>query len=259
MGTAKKALLAAGLLLAGSACAAAEGGGGAGADWMSWRAADDVTNMASLQRGARNFMSYCFGCHSLKYERYSRLASDLAISPEELQQYLLPPGDKPADYILTVMPDADAVAWFGKSAPDLSLMARARSTDYLYQFLKTFYIDPTRPTGGNNLRLTATAMPAVLSELEGLKRAVFKDEQKPGADGKLMTEHVFDHFEAVTPGRMSAAEYDKFVHDTVNFLDYVGEPTQVARRALGIWVVLFLLVFTWLAWLLKQEYWKDVH
>ena len=259
MGTAKKALLLAWLLVAGSACAAAAAGGGAGADWMSWRADDDVSNTASLQRGARNFMAYCFGCHSLKYERYSRLASDLSISPEALEQYLLPPGDKPADYILTVMPDADAVAWFGKTAPDLSLIARARGTDYLYQFLKTFYIDPTRPTGGNNLRLNATAMPEVLSELEGLKRAVFKDEQKPGANGQPMSEQVFDHFESVAPGRLSAAEYDEFVHDTVNFLDYVGEPTQLERRALGVWVVLFLLVFTWLAWLLKQEYWKDVH
>jgi ubiquinol-cytochrome c reductase cytochrome c1 subunit len=259
MGTLSRALLVAAVVASGSAAAAAEGGRGAGADWMTWRAAADVTNTASLQRGARNFMGYCLGCHGLKYERYSRLAKDLEITPEELQKYLLAPGDKPADYILTTMPAADAATWFGKTPPDLSLMARARGTDYLYQFLKTFYADPSKPTGANNLRLDATSMPAVLSELEGLKRAVFKDEQETGADGKLMTKHVFDHFEQLAPGRLSAAEYDEFVHDTVNFLDYVGEPTQAARRALGIWVVLFLLVFTWLAWLLKQEYWKDVH
>jgi ubiquinol-cytochrome c reductase cytochrome c1 subunit len=259
MGTPRKALLAAWLLAAGSACAAAEAGGGAGADWASWHAADDVANTASVQRGARNFMGYCAGCHSLKYERYSRLASDLHISAEELQQYLLPPGAKPADYILTSMPAGDAATWFGKTPPDLSLMARARGNDYLYQFLKTFYVDSTTPTGVNNLRLAATSMPAVLSELEGLKRAVFRDEQRPGTDGKPMTEQVFDHFEALAPGRLSAAQYDEFVHDTVNFLDYVGEPTQLERRALGVWVVLFLLVFTCLAWLLKQEYWKDVH
>jgi ubiquinol-cytochrome c reductase cytochrome c1 subunit len=258
MGTLKKALLATSLLMAGS-CAAAEAGGGAGADWASWHASDEVGNTASLQRGARNFMGYCLGCHSLKYERYSRLASDLNISPEELQQYLLPPGAKPADYIVTTMPAGDAATWFGKTPPDLSLMARARGNDYLYQFLKTFYVDPIKPTGVNNLRLAATAMPAVLSELEGLKRAVFRDEQRSGADGKPMIEQVFDHFEALAPGRLSAAQYDEFVHDTVNFLDYVGEPTQLERRALGVWVVLFLLVFTCLAWLLKQEYWKDVH
>jgi ubiquinol-cytochrome c reductase cytochrome c1 subunit len=259
MGTLKRALLLACVVASAAAAAATEAGGAAGADWMTWRAADDVTNTASLQRGARNFMGYCLGCHGLKYERYSRLASDLGITPEELQKYLLATGDNPADYILTTMPASDATTWFGKTPPDLSLMARERGSDYLYQFLKTFYVDSSKPTGADNLRLPATAMPAVLSELEGLKRAVFKDEQEKSADGKLMTVHVFDHFEPLAPGRLSAAQYDEFVHDTVNFLDYVGEPTQAARRALGIWVVLFLLVFTWLAWLLKQEYWKDVH
>ena len=259
MGTLSRALLLVCMVASGAAAAATEAGGGAGADWMTWRAADDVTNMASLQRGARNFMGYCLGCHGLKYERYSRLATDLDITPEELQRYLLPPGDKAADYILTTMPPGDATSWFGKMPPDLSLMARERGADYLYQFLMTFYVDASMPTGANNLRLPTTAMPAVLSELEGLKRAVFKDEQQKGADGKLMTSQVFDHFEPLAPGRLSAAQYDAFVHDTVNFLDYVGEPTQAQRRALGIWVVLFLLVFTWLAWLLKREYWKDVH
>ncbi len=118
---------------------------------------------------------------------------------------------------------------------------------------------PSKPSGANNLRLDSTAMPAVLSELEGLKAAVFKEEQQVGADGNAIRVRVFDHFEPLAPGRMDAKQYDEFVHDTVNFLDYVSEPSQAARRALGIWVVLFLLVFTWLAWLLKREYWKDVH
>jgi ubiquinol-cytochrome c reductase cytochrome c1 subunit len=252
-------LVASGVALGAAEKNPAEASAGYGSDWTTWRAHDDVSNMASLQRGARNFMSYCLGCHGLKYERYSRLANDLDLTPEELQKYLIAPGDKATDYILTTMPQADAATWFGKPPPDLSLMARARGTDYIYQFLKTFYVDPSKQTGANNLRLDATAMPAVLSELEGLKRAVFKDEQKVGADGKSATTRVFDHFEQVAPGRMDEKQYDQFVHDTVNFLDYVSEPTQEARRALGIWVVLFLLVFTWLAWLLKQEYWKDVH
>jgi ubiquinol-cytochrome c reductase cytochrome c1 subunit len=135
-------------------------------------------------------------------------------------------------------------------------MVRARGRDYVYQFLKTFYVDPTRQTGANNLRLPSTAMPHVLSELEGLKKAVYRDVMKKGEGGH---EQVFDHFETLAPGRLSATEYDGFVRDTVNFLDYVSEPTQAARRALGVWVVLFLLVFTWLAWLVKREYWKDVH
>jgi ubiquinol-cytochrome c reductase cytochrome c1 subunit len=221
----------------------------AGADWQSWHANNDVADLASAQRGARNFVSYCLGCHSLKFERWSRLGSDLGIPERVLQQDLLPPGDKSTQYILTSMPAADSAVWFGKTPPDLSLMARARGRDYIYQFLKTFYLDPGRPTGVNNLRLPSTAMPHALSELEGLKRAVYKDTHQ----------QVFDHFEPVAPGRLSAAEYDRFVRDTVNFLDYVGEPTQTARRALGVWVVLFLLLFTWLAWLVKREYWKDVH
>jgi ubiquinol-cytochrome c reductase cytochrome c1 subunit len=230
-----------------------------GADWQSWHAANDVSDMASVQRGARNFVSYCLGCHSLKYERWSRMAQDLAIPPRLLQQDLLPPGDKPGQYILTSMPAADAEAWFGKTPPDLTLMARARGQDYLYQFLKTFYVDPARQTGANNLRLPATAMPHVLSELEGLKRAVYKEAAATTEGGQVTRQQVFDHFEQLAPGRLSAAEYDGFVRDTVNFLDYVSEPTQTARRALGVWVVLFLLVFTWLAWLVKREYWKDVH
>jgi ubiquinol-cytochrome c reductase cytochrome c1 subunit len=258
-------LLAATLLACGRAALAREAAGSeaaapkAGADWSRWHAGNDVTDMPSVQRGARNFVSYCLGCHSLKYERWSRLASDLAIPENLLQQELLPPGDKPAQYILTSMPAADAANWFGTTPPDLSLMARARGRDYLYQFLKTFYVDPTRQTGANNLRLPATAMPDVLSELAGLKRAVFRDVITRDESGQATHTAEFDHFETLAPGRLSAAEYDGFVKDTVNFLDYVSEPTQVARRALGVWVVLFLLVFTWLAWLVKREYWKDVH
>jgi ubiquinol-cytochrome c reductase cytochrome c1 subunit len=250
-------------LVAGGAMAAEEGGeheGGAlGDGWKHWRADNEVSNVTSLQRGARNFISYCQGCHSLKYVRYSRLADDLQIPPEQLEKFLLPPGDKPADYVMASMPVADAEAWFGKAPPDLSLMARARGRDYLYQFLTTFYADPSKPTGVNNLRLEATAMPHVLSELEGLKKAVFKNVEVKGEDGKPHSEQVLEKFETVLPGRLSEAEYASFVRDTVNFLDYASEPTQTKRHALGIWVVLFLIAFTWMAWLLKKEYWKDVH
>jgi ubiquinol-cytochrome c reductase cytochrome c1 subunit len=249
MRTLKKLGFAAALALVAAASNASEEHGGA-ASWKAWHAENEVENLASLQRGARNFMGYCLGCHSLKYERYSRMQEDLEIPQAQFEKYLLPPGDKSTDYILSTLPQADAEAWFGKAPPDLSLMARARSPDYLYQFLKTFYADPTRPTGVNNLRLATTAMPHVLSELEGVKRAVFKGEG---------LEKEFERFETVAPGHLSAADYDIFVRDTVNFLDYVSEPTQAHRRALGVWVVLFLLLFTWLAWLLKKEYWKDVN
>jgi ubiquinol-cytochrome c reductase cytochrome c1 subunit len=250
-------LLASGTLLAAEADAGAEGA--TQTNWKSWHADFDIANRDQLQRGARNFANYCVGCHSLKYMRYSRMGQDLGIPPDLLDKYLVQPGDKDTSYILTTMPASDAEAWFGKTPPDLSLMARARGTDYLYRFLKTFYLDPTRQTGANNLQLPATAMPHVLSELEGVKKPVFKSEEHTGADGKKTTEQVFDHFEQVAPGRMNAEEYDGFVRDTVAFLSYVGEPAQIQRHSLGIWVVLFLLVFTWLAYLLKKEYWKDVH
>ena len=157
------------------------------------------------------------------------------------------------------MPAADAEVWFGKAPPDLSLIARSRGPDYLYQLFKTYYVDPTKPTGTNNLRLDSIAMPHVLSELEGTKRAIFRTVEKKGEDGKPVTEREFERFETIVPGRLSEADYDAFVRDTVNFLDYAGEPHQVKRRALGVWVVLFLIAFTWLAMLLKKEYWKDVH
>lgn len=225
-----------------------------GSNWESWRAGNSVSDLASLQRGARDFLNYCNGCHSLKYMRYSRIGQDLQIPPDLLQKYLVPTTRKATDYVETPMPEQDAVTWFGKQPPDLSLMARERGTDYLYRFLTTFYVDPSRPTGANNLQLPTTAMPDILSGLEGLKRAVFKNEKVNGTETQ-----VFDHFEMVATGSLTREQYDSFVRDIVNFLDYVGEPAQAHRRALGVWVVLFLLVFTWLAYLLKKEYWKDVH
>ena len=250
---------------AGSAPEAAEAHGEeshaaeAARDYKHWKANNEVSNLASLQRGARNFLGYCVGCHSLKYVRYSRMAEDLEIPQDQLEKLLLPPGDKATDYILTSMPAKDAETWFGKAPPDLSLIARSRGVNYLYQFLKTFHVDSSKPTGVNNLVLDGTAMPHVLSELEGVKKAVYRTVEKAGEDGKPVTEREFEKFELVVPGRLSEADYDAFVRDTVNFLDYASEPAQAKRRHLGVFVVLFLIAFTWLTMLLKKEYWKDVH
>jgi ubiquinol-cytochrome c reductase cytochrome c1 subunit len=219
---------------------------GFGGDWESWTPENSVSDTASLQRGLRDFAGYCRGCHALKYMRYSRMADDLQIPPDQLAKYVLPAGAKPSDYVMTPMPSADAQNWFGKVPPDLSLMARERGTNYLYRFLTTFYSDPSRLTGANNLQLASVAMPHVLSTLEGVKVAVFKNG-------------VFDHFVQVAPGSQSHEEYLATVRDLVNFLDYVGEPAQVQRRSLGVKVVLFLLAFTALTYLLKREYWKNVH
>ena len=255
------ALLLAATLAAAAACAtgarAAEATASA-ADWQSWQANANVTDIASLQRGARDFVSYCLGCHSLEYERWSRLAHDLQIPKALLVKELIPPGEKPTDYILSPMIPADAEKWFGKAPPDLSLIARSRGTDYLYQYLKTFYVDSDRATGANNLAFPQSAMPDIVAPLEGLKIPVYKTVETPGPNGKMVEEKVLDHFKQIAPGRMTPQQYDQFVHDVVNFLDYVGDPERAMRQAMGIWVILFLLAFTWLAWLLKREFWKDV-
>ncbi|MEO7775203.1 MAG: cytochrome c1 [Steroidobacteraceae bacterium] len=233
-----------------------EGGHGDPYDWKAWKAGNVVANTASLQRGARNYVNYCLGCHSLKYLRYERMANDLNIPDAELRRNLILTGDKPTDYMMSNFPHTDGEAFFGRAPPDLSLIARAKSPDYVYQFLKTFYVDETKPTGTNNLALDGAAMPAVLSELEGVKRAVFHEGEAAGGhvDGKRLA-----GFERVSTGHLSDEQFDEFVRDTVNFLDYAGEPAQLKRVHMGIWVVLFLLVFTWFAWLMKREYWKDVH
>jgi ubiquinol-cytochrome c reductase cytochrome c1 subunit len=249
--------MAAGAVTAPGLQAAEEGHGAGGVDWQSWKAGNEITNQASLQRGARNFMNYCQSCHSLKYMRYQRVATDLVITDELLETRLLPPGAKATDYILSGFPAAEGETWFGRAPPDLSLIARSKGPDYIYQFLKGFYLDETRSIGTNNLALPGAAMPAVLSDLEGVKRAVFREA---GADAAAHGGGpLVERFELVSPGSMNAEDFDAFVRDTANFLDYVGEPAQAKRVHLGIWVVLFLLVFTWFTWLLKREYWKDVH
>ncbi|MET0281275.1 MAG: cytochrome c1 [Steroidobacteraceae bacterium] len=262
-GLIRMGLLLAGFALAGAAAAseaageqAAEGHGEAGVNWQAWTAGNEVSNTASLQRGASNFVNYCLGCHSLKYMRWSRLGEDLDLSDALLREQLLPVTAKPTDYVLASFPKADAEAWFGKMPPDLSLVTRARGTDWVYRFLKGFYADPSRPTGTNNLALDGASMPAVLSDLEGVKAAVFAEHAAAGGHGGGPQ---VAKFETLAEGRLTPAQFDGFVRDTVNFLDYVGDPSQVERRGIGIWAVLFLLVFTAFAYLLKKEYWKDVH
>jgi ubiquinol-cytochrome c reductase cytochrome c1 subunit len=213
----------------------------------------DIKSTESLQRGARNFMNYCSGCHSLKYLRYNRLGADLKIPDAEVVKNLIFNGAKPFDEIATAMP-ADATDWFGKQPPDLTLMARERGVNYIYSYLKSFYVDKTRPFGVNNLYLAGTAMPAVLSSLQGLQKPVYKNEQEHGS-----AQMVLVGVEAMTPGAMKPEEYDQFVRDIANFLDYAAEPIKATRETMGVFVVLFLLVFFVFAYLLKKEYWKDVH
>lgn len=218
-------------------------------------ARNDITNMASLQRGARNFVNYCMGCHSARYVRYGRLGQDLGLSEQQVIDNLMFTGERIHDTMKISMRPEDAARWFGTTPPDLSLIARSRGPDYIYSFLRSFYLDPSRPTGVNNRVMPQTAMPDVLWELQGLQEAVY--------DGESDAEHnavhkTFKEFRSVRPGTMSPKEYDDFVRDTVNFLAYIGEPMQLERRSIGLRVLAFLLVFFLFAYFLKKEYWKDV-
>lgn len=243
-------------LLLGAGGSFANEGGHAG--WQR-EADNEVANLPSLQRGARNFMSYCSGCHSLKFMRYSRLAEDLKISDQLRDQFLIRPGDKFSDYIKAPMPASDAQEWFGKAPPDLSLVARSRGPDWIFNFLTTFYADPaSRQTGVNNLQLPGTAMPHVLASVQGVQNAVWRASEHKDENGNPVAAQEFEKFESGVVGNLTPAQYDEFARDTVNFLQYVSDPSQVERQGLGIWVVLFLLMFTGIAYMLKKEYWKDV-
>jgi ubiquinol-cytochrome c reductase cytochrome c1 subunit len=215
-------------------------------------AENNVANTASLQRGAKYFVNYCLGCHSAQYVRYNRLAEDLQLSEQQLTDNLMFTGEQPFDTMANAMRPEDSERWFGITPPDLSLIARSRGTDYIYTFLRSFHVAPDRPTGVDNIVLPGTAMPHVLWQLQGTQRAVFStDEEHGGAE-------VFEGFETVRPGELSAEAFNDVVRDIVNFLDYISEPIKRERQQLGIRVIGFLLVFLLIAYMLKKEIWKDV-
>jgi len=228
--------------LAGVAHAAEEGG----MEPMNIR----VDDVASLQRGSRLFFNYCSGCHGLQFMRYSRIAEDLKLDEKEVQASLIFTGAKIGDKATNQMPAALAATWFGKAPPDLSLEARAKGSDWIYHYLKSFYLDPSRPVGWNNTVFPNVSMPNPLWELQGLQVGV-----KAGEGGEAKVEKL----EIKTPGRVSEAQYDQDVRDITAFLTYAGEPAALKRTSMGVWVLLYLAIFTFIAYLLKLEFWKDVH
>lgn len=209
----------------------------------------NLGDQASLQRGAALFMNYCAGCHSLKFQRFSRMADDIGLSEEQVMEHLNFTGRAFGETMETSLDAGDGEAWFGQPPPDLSLVARSKSAgpDWTYTFLKSFYVDEDRPMGWNNTVLENASMPNVLWELQGIQAPVY------GEDGEI------ERFELVQAGSMSPAEFDQAIRDISAFLTYVGEPAALKRQAMGVWVVLFLAIFTFIAWLLKKEYWRDVH
>jgi ubiquinol-cytochrome c reductase cytochrome c1 subunit len=211
----------------------------------------DLTDNESLQRGAQHFVTYCLGCHSIKHIRYLRMAIDFGVDNKKVLKDIAPEGAGIYDKLFTAMNAHDAEKWFGIQPPDLSLIARSRTPDWLYSYLKGFYIDPAKPPlGVNNVVFKDVGMPNVFWQLQGQQEAVYKT-----VDGQK----VIDRLVLREPGKLSEQEFDRLVNDLVNFLVYVGEPVKLERERMGKYVLFFLFMFLIIAYLLKKEYWKDIH
>jgi ubiquinol-cytochrome c reductase cytochrome c1 subunit len=237
-------VLFAGLLLAGPALAEE------GEHFPS--AGTDITDRASLQRGAQLFMNYCSGCHSLKYLRYQRMGEDLGLTEDQVQNNLNLHGGKIGDHVEVSLNEDQAKQFFGKMPPDLSLIARVRGSDWIAAYLKSFYLDESRPVGWNNTVFPNASMPNPLWQMQGLQQAQYG---KADAGGDRPVEKLV----LASPGTQTPEQFDQTVRDITTFLEYAGEPAALKRQSMGVWVVLFLAFLTFLTWLLKKEYWRDVH
>lgn len=217
-----------------------------------------LTDKAALQNGAKLFMNYCLGCHGLSQVRYNRLR-DLGLTEDQIKENLVLTDAKVGDLIKTSMPLKESAAWFGKAPPDLSLTARSRSSragsgaDWIYTYLRTYYRDPSRPTGWNNLVYPAVGMPHVLWELQGQNNAEFKTVTVGGQE-----QQAFDRFVVDVPGKVSAADYDNLVADITAFMSWAAEPVAQTRKQVGVWVLLFLALFFVFAWRMNAAFWKDI-
>jgi len=218
------------------------------------RAPSNADNFASLQHGAQMFVNYCLNCHSATLMRYNRL-TDLGLSQKEIQDNLLFSTDKIGNTMSIAMRPDDAKAWFGASPPDLSVEARARGRDWLYTYLRSFYRDPARPTGWNNRVYENVGMPHVLWMLQGIRDARFETDTDEKTGEKVKR---FVGYTQVTPGAMSNVDYDSAVADLVSYLSWMSEPAQQTRKRLGVWVLLFLALLSFLAWRLNAAYWRDI-
>lgn len=212
----------------------------------------DPHDAISIQRGARVFVNYCLNCHSANFMRYNRL-TDLGLTEQQIKENLLFTAEKVGDPMTVSASRKDQRQWFGVEPPDLSVIARSRGSDWLYTYLRTFYRDEKRLTGWNNLAFPNVGMPHALWQLQGIQAMKTESEEHEG--------HKVEHKKLVLekPGSLSALEYDKLTRDLVNFLSYMAEPEKTKRSQIGIVVLFFLLLLLLPAWLLKREYWKDVH
>jgi ubiquinol-cytochrome c reductase cytochrome c1 subunit len=222
---------------------------------------DKSTDVVALQSGAATFVNYCLNCHNAAFMRYNRLR-DIDLTEAQIKGNLMFATDKVGDTMKVSFDPKNAKDWLGVTPPDLTLIARSRASsqgtgaDYLYTFLRTYYRDETKPTGWNNLAYPNAAMPHVLWEWQGQRVAKFVEEKDPHDASKAV--HRFAGFETLTKGTQSQGEFDESVANLVAYLNWMGEPAQAARTRLGVWVLLFLSVFTVMAWRLNAAFWKDI-
>ena len=228
-----------------------------------------LTDMSSLQRGASTYLTYCYGCHSLEYSRWNRVASDLEI-PEEIffNNLVFDASVKPGDLMAGSMSKTESAEWFGVAPPDLTLVTRLHGSDWVYTYLRTFYEDSSKQYGVNNLVYPGAAMPNVLASLQGNQQLICKQipviakngGEKRDDFGNTITKEKcgFLSVESGT-GTLNKDEFDKLIYDLTNFLTYVGDPDKVERERIGWYVVFFFIIFTTLASLLYREYQKDYH
>jgi ubiquinol-cytochrome c reductase cytochrome c1 subunit len=234
--------------------AQASGGGG-----IAWDKAPVKTNdLASLQNGAKLFVNYCLNCHSAAFMRYNRL-KDIGLTEQQIKDNLLFATSKVGDTMKATIDPLQAKEWFGKNPPDLTVIARAKAgqgsgADYLYTYLRTYYRDGAKATGWNNMAFPNVGMPHVLWELQGEREPVFEEREEHGHAVEVFT----GKWKQIKPGTMTPLQYDQAVGDLVNYLQWMGEPAQNTRVRVGVWVLLFLLCFTLIAWRLNASFWKDV-
>jgi ubiquinol-cytochrome c reductase cytochrome c1 subunit len=203
----------------------------------------DITDQASLQRGAKTFVNYCLSCHEASYMRYNRMAKDIGLTDKQVAENLMFSSDKVGDTMTVAMRAEDAKKWFGVVPPDLSVIARAKGTDWLYTYLRTFYLDNAKAMGTNNTTFKDVGMPHV-----------FWQEQ-----GYLTTDDESHKLVSATTGSVSSHEYNLMIKDLTNFLAYIGEPSKLQRLALAKWVLLYLVLFFLVAYPMKKAFWRDIH
>jgi ubiquinol-cytochrome c reductase cytochrome c1 subunit len=233
----------------------------AGSNYPLDKAPNLTNDLAALQRGAKLFSNYCLNCHSAESMRYNRMR-EIGLSDEQIKENLMFATDSVGDTMTIAMDPKDAKKWFGGQPPDLSLIARSRASsagtgaDYIYTYLRTYYRDPSKPTGWNNMAYPNVGMPHVLWELQGERVAKYEDVADPHDESKKI--HKFVGFEQVKPGTMTQVEYDQAMADLTSFLVFMAEPVRDDRFRLGVIVLLFFGVFTIFAWRLNAAYWKDI-